>query len=61
MRQKQGPRGGAGATQVLLNLFEGKFVSVDVVTKEIYDRFIAKVTLNGVSINKAMQDYINWK
>ena len=56
-----GPKGGAGATQVLHNLFEGKFVSVVVVTKDIYDRFIAKVTLNGVSTNKAVQDYTNWK
>lgn len=58
---ESGTKGGAGATQVPRNLIEGKFVSVDVVTKDIYDRFIAKLTLNGISINKAMQDYTNWK
>ena len=54
-----GTRGGAEATQILRNLVEGKFVSVDVLTKDVYGRFIAKVALNGISINKAMQDYTN--
>ncbi len=52
---EKGARGGKAATNALRNLIGSEKVKVYPVAQDPYGRIVAKVTVNGKSVNKAMQ------
>ena len=51
---EKGTRGGTKATQQLKTLIKGQKVEVDTVARDVYGRSVAKVKVNGKSVNTAM-------
>ncbi len=51
---EKGKSGSAKATQDLKNLIQGQQVQVDTVARDPYRRSVAKVKVDGKSVNKAM-------
>lgn len=51
---EKGAKGGTQATKRLKGLIQGKKVEVNTVARDVYGRSVAKVTVNGKSVNSAM-------
>ena len=51
-------KGGAKATQQLKNLIQGKKVEVNTVARDKYGRAVARVKVNGKSVNTTMNKKI---
>ncbi len=51
---EKGTKGGAKATIQLKNLIQGQKVEVNTVARDVYGRAVARVTVNGKSVNLAM-------
>ena len=51
---EKGSKGGAKATKQLKSLIQGQKVEVNTVARDVYGRAVAKVKVNGKSVNKAM-------
>ncbi len=51
---EKGTKGGAKATKQLKNLIQGQKVEVNTVARDVYGRAVARVTVNGKSVNLAM-------
>ena len=47
-------KGGPAATKALKGLVSGQKVEVNTVARDVYGRAVAKVTVNGKSVNNAM-------
>ncbi len=52
---EKGERGYAAATRALENLIKGRTVSIDTVARDRYGRSVAKVKVDGKSVNAAMR------
>lgn len=55
---KKGEKGGKKAAEHLRKLIQGKKVQIIPISRDIYGRCIARVKLNGLSINKAMARFL---
>ena len=53
--------GGANATKDLKAMIEGKQVTVETVARDKYRRSVAKVKMDGKSVNKAVKDKLKKK
>jgi endonuclease YncB( thermonuclease family) len=51
---EKGKRGSVKATQTLKNLIQGKNVEIHTVARDKYGRAVARVKVDGKSVNKAM-------
>ena len=51
---EKGKPGSAKATQELRNLIQGQQVQIDTVARDPYGRAVAKVKVDGKSVNRAM-------
>jgi endonuclease YncB( thermonuclease family) len=51
---EKGTKGGSKATKQLKSLIQGQKVEVNTVARDVYGRSVAKVKVNGKSVNKAM-------
>ena len=51
---EKGTKGGAKATKQLKSLIQGQKVEVNTVARDVYGRSVARVTVNGKSVNLAM-------
>lgn len=49
-------KGGAKATKELRNLVQGKKVEVNTIARDVYGRSVARVKVDGKSVNKAMNE-----
>jgi len=52
---EKGQRGAGVARDALRKMIEGKTVTIDTVARDKYRRSVAKVTVDGKSVNKAMK------
>jgi len=52
---EKGQRGFAKATEALRKMIEGEEVKIDTVSRDKYDRAVAKVYMGRESVNKKMQ------
>lgn len=51
---EKGKRGSVKAAQTLKSLIQGKKVEVSTIARDKYGRAVARVTVDGKSVNKAM-------
>ena len=52
---EKGTRGGTTATNQLKTLIQGKKVEVNTVARDVYGRAVAKVKVDGKSVNNAVK------
>ena len=51
---EKGRKGGTKATQQLKSLIQGKKVEVETIVRDVYGRTVARVKVDGKSVNLAM-------